>query len=136
MPLSSPVYHHDQLEKTIITVASAICTACPLHDEALDRNAKFVKECSCLLLVYTDIENERNVSNLISVGAFIEHLCLAAYDNGIGALWNRYIARMMKEINDHLGIKDKYLVSGVLLGYYDGELGIRPRKSLDEIIMK
>ena len=106
------------------------------QDEALSLNASFIRDCGTLLLIYTDKENETNVSNLISIGAFIEHLCLSAADNGLGSLWNRYLTRKSKEINELLEIEDKYLVSGVLLGYYDGELKVRPRKNLDEIIMK
>ena len=106
------------------------------EDEAIHLNDSFIRDCNVLLLIYTDQENETNVSNLISIGAMIEHLCLSATDNGLGSLWNRYLTRKSKEINETLKIKDKYLVSGVLLGYFDGELRKRPRKYLEEIIMK
>lgn len=106
------------------------------NDSSISLNANMVRECNVLLLVLTDNEYKDSVSDLVSLGAMIEHLCLASFYIGIGCLWNRIICQCDQEIVEYLHLESKYLVSGVLLGHYDGELKVRPRKSLEEIILK
>ena len=102
----------------------------------LVKNADYIEECDTILLIYTDKENETDVDNLISIGAMIHQMCLACFDVGLGCLWCRLIAYAQESVNKLLNITDKYMVSGLLIGNYDCELVDRPRKSLEEIIIK
>lgn len=120
----------DKEKNDIVNILNSV------NEPALSRNAESINQCDTLLLVYTDKDNENNVSDMISIGAMIEHMCLAAFNENLGCLWCRYIAKMQDEISKYLNINDKYLVSSILLGYYDCDLIDKPRKSLDEILIK
>lgn len=72
-------------------------------------------------------------SNLQSIGACIENICLTATDMGIGSLWICDIDCAFIEIENLLGKQDVSLVAGISLGYPLEEPSARPRLSINEL---
>lgn len=100
--------------------------------------ANVIKQVPTLILVYK-CEGEGPTMDLISVGGAIEHMCLTATDLGLGSLWIGYVCNTEKEINELLNIdnsEEMLLVSAVAIGYADEEPTQRPRKELEDIIIK
>lgn len=89
-----------------------------------------IRECSCLVLVFANIEDE--IMDVISTGACIENMVLRARDLDVASLWIGYILNIEKEIQEKFNISNK-LVSAVALGYTTHFPSKRPRKSLDEV---
>ena len=72
-------------------------------------------------------------SYAVDLSIAIEHMALAAADEGLGSCWIGAFSQ--DKVRAILGIPDKYKVVTVMpLGYAKGERPRRPRKSLDEII--
>ena len=97
--------------------------------------ANVMKEAPILLLVYREGKEEEKDHEMISIGAFIEHICLAATDMGLGSLWIGYVSYIEEEINEYLNIDNLELVSAISIGYPDEFPNKRPRKELKEILL-
>lgn len=69
----------------------------------------------------------------IDLAIAIEHITLAAADEGLGSCWIGAFSQ--DEARKILGVPDKYKVVTIMpLGYPKGEQSRRPRKSLAEIV--
>lgn len=73
-------------------------------------------------------------SNLQSIGACIENICLTATDMGIGSLWICDIDCAFTEIENLLGKQDVSLVAGISLGYPLEAPNARPRLATSELV--
>lgn len=89
-----------------------------------------IKECSTLILVFGEIENE--VMDLISIGANIENMILRAKDLEIDSLWIGYIRKIEKELQTKYN-QERALISAIALGYSEHKPKPRPRKPLEEV---
>ncbi len=89
-----------------------------------------IRDCSALVLVYADIEDE--LMDIQSVGACVENMVLEAYNLGIGSLWIGYILQIEKYLQEKYQINKK-LICAVALGYTDKFPSARPRKELSEM---
>ena len=58
---------------------------------SVNRSANIMKESPCIIFVYKEKDDWMNVSDLLSIGAFIENICLGAAELGLGSLWVRDI---------------------------------------------
>ena len=102
--------------------------------------AKVIKNAPVLILVYRVINEERwwN-SDVLSIGAAVEHMLLTAADIGLGSLWigvMTYSDVMTDAIGRIAGIDGRFAFStAVALGYADEEPSPRPRLSLEELIL-
>lgn len=99
-------------------------------------SANIIKNAPVLILVFIPKDEEWIQSDLLSVGAAIEHICLKAVDEGLGSVWIADTVYTREEICEELGRTDDLLVSGIAVGYADEQPSPRPRKTLEEIILK
>lgn len=95
--------------------------------------AKIIKEAPVFIAVFNTWNNKIINSNLQSIGACIENICLTATDMGIGSLWICDIDCAFAEIENLLGKQDISLVAGISLGYPLEEPTARPRYSISEL---
>lgn len=79
------------------------------------------------LLKYTD---------LLSIGAAIENMCLQAADLGLGSLWIRDTCYTEEIITNYLGLQEYELVSALALGYAANDPSPVARKALDEMTLR
>ncbi|MCL2859448.1 MAG: nitroreductase family protein [Oscillospiraceae bacterium] len=97
--------------------------------------ANVIKEAPILLLVYREGKGEEKDHEMVSIGAFIEHICLAATDMNLGSLWIGYVCYIEQEINEYLHISNSELVSAVSIGYPNEYPSKRPRRELKDILI-
>jgi nitroreductase len=94
--------------------------------------------CKTIILVYMDKEKSEGlkINKLFSVAAAIENLMLSAIEEKLGTCWMGSFKGIEKEINKTIGVKNKELVTGVLIGYPKKEYKplIRKKKKLNEIL--
>lgn len=96
--------------------------------------AKIMKEAPVFIAVFNTWNDKIINSNLQSIGACIENICLTATDIGIGSLWICDIDCAFKEIEELLEIEDMSLVAGISLGYPLENPKARPRIPINELI--
>lgn len=102
---------------------------------SLKRTKEIIDSSNVIVNVLTDKENYENVSDLVSLGSCIEHMCLEATNLGIGSLWVRFTSKRENELLKYLGYPSKRLVSTVCFGYKDEDPSPRPRKELKDLIL-
>ena len=95
----------------------------------------------CLILVHIDMEKKRTYrdSKLLSVAAAIENLMLSAINEELGTCWLGSVKSLKdaeKNINKLLKIKNKELVTGVIIGYPKKGYKplIRKKRKLNEVL--
>jgi len=72
------------------------------------------------ILVYVDGAFAKDLTHILSVGAAVQNMLLAATGLGLGACWIGGVWRYTKEINAKLSIPaEKRLMSSIALGYAD-----------------
>jgi nitroreductase len=82
------------------------------------------------ILVFIDEVFSKDFPHILSVGAAVQNMLLAATDMGLGTCWIGGVWRYTKEIKSLLGMPDnKKLVSAVALGYADLNSPISKYKS-------
>jgi len=113
-------YHYKNPEKTAGMLSTGI----------------YIEQAPVLVMVFRESDGfslERN--DVLSLGAGIEHILLKATDLGLGSLWICDMYKVREEICKYLGV-DLELYSCIALGYADENPDTRPRKSLEELIIK
>lgn len=101
---------------------------------SIKATARIMKEAPVFVAVFNTWNDKIINSNLQSIGACIENICLTATDMGIGSLWICDIACAFSEVEDLLGIKNISLVAGISLGYPLESPEARPRLTTTELI--
>jgi len=96
--------------------------------------AQIIKEAPAFVGVFNTWNDKIINSNLQSIGACIENICLAATDMGVGSLWMCDIDCAFNEIESLLGKEGISLVAGVALGYPLENPNARPRIDTNELI--
>ena len=96
--------------------------------------ANIIKEAPVFIAVFNTFNDKHLNSNLQSIGACIENICLTATDMGFGSLWICDTDLARKEIEDLLGKYDMTLVAGISLGYPMQEPHARPRISIEDLV--
>jgi len=72
-------------------------------------------------------------SYAVDLAIAIEHIALAAVDEGLGTCWIGAFSQ--ENVRKVLGVPNRYKVVTVMpIGYPAGEVAARPRKSLEEIV--
>ena len=75
----------------------------------------------------------KEITNLLSSGASIENMLLAALENGIGSLWISDIFFFARELAEWLNT-DKQIVAAIAFGYPDENPPRPPRKDMDTLV--
>lgn len=82
------------------------------------------------ILIFMDEAFSKDLPHILSVGASVQNILLAAMDKGLGTCWIGGVWRYTKELRTLLDIPDnKRIVSGVALGYPDKDSLINKYKS-------
>lgn len=104
-------------------------------NSSVNETSIVIEEAPILILVCRKYSEDWNVSDLLSIGAAIEHILLTAENERLGSLWIRdtYIAE--RDIMEYIGHEDLQLVSSVVIGYPKESPFQRPRKNLKDIIL-
>ena len=97
--------------------------------------AGVIKNVPYLLMVFidNDIKENRDM-DVISIGAFIEHIILYLTEAGLGTLWIANTNLVSEEIKNILNVEYES-ISCIGIGVKDQEPNPRPRKEFDEIIL-
>lgn len=103
------------------------------YEKIMRKCMSFVKDAPVLILAYTN-EEDIMPNDILSMGASIEHILLSATNEGLGSLWLGVITEFEQEINQYLSIKDKRLVSGIVLGYKNEKPKEIPRKDFNDVV--
>lgn len=89
-----------------------------------------------LLLVFREPDDGWRAMDYLSIGAAVEHICLAAVNEGLGALWIGDTVYTEQEIRARFDCTDLELVCAVALGYPAEAPAARPRKTMQDILLK
>lgn len=100
-------------------------------DISVLNTANVIREANKLILVFATSYDKNDI---LSIGAFIENMCLKATEMGLGSLWIANTDKVNDEIKDYFGI-DMDMVSCVAIGYKNQDVNARPRMSIDEIVL-
>ncbi len=103
-------------------------------NNSVTATANTIKEAPVLILVFRPKEENWLVTDLLSLGASIEHICLKAVDLGLGSLWIRDIIYTKDLIEKLVGQQQMELNSAIAIGYQDEYPKPRPRKELEEVL--
>ena len=106
------------------------------NDISIEMTANIINEAPCLIIVFYDnTGNGSRDNDMLSLGAFIENMHLKATELGLGSLWIANTNHIKEEISSITGVSFE-CVSCLAIGYKDQDPKARPRKPLEEIIIK
>ena len=87
-----------------------------------------------LVIYYDEIEGANREHDLLSLGAFIEHLILYLTEAGLGTLWIANTNIVKEEVSEITGVNLE-TISTIGIGVKDQDPKMRPRKDIEEIIL-
>lgn len=99
-------------------------------------SAHIIQQAPLLVLAFIERDENWIHSDLLSMGAAIEHLCLKAVDLDLGAVWIADTVYTRDEISAAMGYANLQLISGIAIGYPDEHPNPRPRKEIEDILLK
>ena len=111
-----------------------------------ENTVRIMEEAPCLIAVlntnqktpFEGIENEKRIVEIcdsLSIGAAIENMILTATEHGLGTLWIANTCFAYPELETYINTTDQ-IISAVAVGYPDEAPGQRPRKKIEEIMVK
>ncbi len=95
-------------------------------------SATAVEEASVVIAVSTRNLENIGYNDVLSIGAAVEHICLAATAKGLGSLWICDVEDCAEEIRERLKLDGK-LICAVALGVAAEYPDSRPRRELSEL---
>lgn len=111
------------------------------HFGSLEISLKAMQTASDLLFVYNPYDHLSDYirvwekSDLQAIGAFVEHILLGAKAVGLGTLWMNDVYFMQSESKAFLNIPHD-VQAIIAIGIPDEAMYPRPRKSIDEVLIK
>lgn len=105
------------------------------YQDSSKHSAQVIKQAPLLMLVFMEKDENWLTSDLLSVGAAIEHVCLEAVNLGLGALWIRDTVYTEDEICKAVGYENLRLASAIAVGYAAESPAQRPRKTMEDIVI-
>ncbi|MDI6874807.1 nitroreductase family protein [Candidatus Solincola sp.] len=102
------------------------------------RYSSIVAEAPLLIAVFLDHSSSYDRDkDVMSVGAFIQNILLAAHDRGLGAVWLGEILREKERVRELLEVPPEFeLMAVIAVGYPAESPARRERKALDELIYR
>lgn len=94
-----------------------------------------IDQAPVLILVFKDSISDTIRSDTLSIGAAIEHILLKATEYDLGSLWIADTYYVKEDISKLINTELE-LYSAIALGYKDENPDPRPRKKLEDIIIK
>ena len=104
-------------------------------DGSINNTALVIEQAPVLLVLFYDGDSVNRDHDILSIGAFMENMHLKATELGLGSLWIANTDYIKEEISVITGCRLE-CVSCLSVGYKDQDPKMRPRKSLEEIIVK
>ena len=111
-----------------------------------ENTVRIMQEAPCLIAVlntnqytpFASIEREKRIVEIcdsLSIGAAVENMILTATGYGLGTLWIANTCSAYPELETYINTTDQ-IISAVAVGYPDEAPGQRPRKKIEEIMVK
>ena len=111
-----------------------------------ENTVRIMQEAPCLIAVlntnqytpFASIEREKRIVEIcdsLSIGAAVENMILTATGYGLGTLWIANTCFAYPELETYINTTDQ-IISAVAVGYPDEAPGQRPRKKIEEIMVK
>lgn len=141
--MKSPSAHNMQPWKVMITkgekkdkIADLLLKkSTKIEDSSLIVTANTIKKANVLLLIFYVPLSKIKDFDVLSIGSFIEHICLKATDMDLGSLWIANTSYVNEEIKEMLN-SPYDCISTVALGYREYLPKERPRKSWEEVVVE
>ena len=105
------------------------------HPKSGRMSAHVMGKAPVVLLAFLEMDEEWRDGDMLSLGGAMEHICLRAMELGLGTVWVRDTMYAGEEICRIVGHPELFLVTALVVGYPDQEPPMRPRKTLEEIIL-
>ena len=98
--------------------------------------ARIIRQAPVLVMVLREKDDFWKHFDELSIGAAMEHICLTAVDLGLDGLWIGHTAYAEKDILASVGCPEMELPGVIAVGYPAEEPPMRPRLSLEEILLE
>lgn len=105
------------------------------EDKSILRTAGLIEQGNVLILVF-NASQENIKMDTLSIGACIENMLLESTNLGVSSLWIGNVIPVSQEIYQVFDISNLELMSGVLLGYFDGEVPNLTRKTYEDVVIR
>lgn len=102
------------------------------YSKPMINTAKIINNAPVLIIVYNELE-ENNQSTILSVGACIENMLLAATEYNLGSLWIGVTRHCEQEFKDFFNNDKMNLLGCVTIGYTDETLNEKQVIDYNEI---
>ena len=99
------------------------------------QTADVIRQTPVLILVFCAKDSLWHDDDYLSIGGAMEHMCLTAQAEGLGALWIRDTVYAEEALRQATGYPDLDLAGAVALGYPAENPPMRPRLSLAELML-
>lgn len=140
--MKSPSAHNLQPWKVLITkgdkkdmVADLLIKKYEkINDPSFITTANTIKNANVLLLIFYEPLSKIRDFDILSIGSFVEHICLKATDLSLGSLWMANTNNVSDEIKELFNINLE-CVSSVALGYKEFTPKARSRKEFEEVVI-
>lgn len=112
--------------------------------------SKIIEDCPAIILVFADSDyinrdKMESISDILSIGASVEHMVLKATELGLGSLWiadtyyvhkeiAQYIEEELRNTGNQFILNNHRLICAVALGERGEPQYERSRKSLEEVL--
>ncbi len=107
-----------------------------IDNSTAPHTASIIKEAPVLIVVYlTEYNAENYLYDILSIGGSVENILLRATDMNLGSLWIGNTSLIEEELKEILST-DLRVISTVAIGYKDQDPHARPRKLLEEVLVK
>ncbi|MBP7734958.1 MAG: nitroreductase [Spirochaetes bacterium] len=104
---------------------------------ALTEYSRIIKECNACIYVFYDVsEGYNRDKDILSIGACIQNMLLAAHSLKIGSVWLGEILNRKTEVNDLLDIGPDHELMAVIAMGHPAQSPRSSRKKLKSLILK
>ena len=107
----------------------------PDYVKSITLSARIIDRAPVVIWVLKERDDRWNTSDLLSIGAAIENMCLAAVDMGMGTVWLRDVCYTQVELERFIGTQLE-IVSCIAVGYPAEQPDFRPRKTIEELVLE
>ena len=119
----------DKIAEALILKTQDIPGHTGVHTAGVIKNVPYL-----LVIYYDEIEGANREHDLLSLGAFIEHIILYLTEAGLGTLWIANTNIVKEEVSEITGVNLE-TISTIGIGVKDQDPKMRPRKDIEEIIL-
>lgn len=119
----------DKIADALIDKTKNIDGHTGVHTAGVIKNVPYL-----LVIYYDELEGANREHDLLSLGAFIEHIILYLTEVGLGTLWIANTNIVKEEVSEITCINLE-TISTIGIGVKDQEPKMRPRKNIEEIII-